>query len=72
MWGFLGAMGPVYIFMDDSARTHRTSIVDELHEGADFRCMDEISKSPDHNSIEYYWDGLGKAISQSSAPPPGI
>ncbi|GFX96505.1 hypothetical protein TNCV_1441791 [Trichonephila clavipes] len=60
--------------MDDNARSLRTHIVDEFQEGADIRRMDCPSMSPDPNSIEYVWDGLGKILSQPSSlprnPPP--
>ncbi|GFW43153.1 hypothetical protein TNCV_1475481 [Trichonephila clavipes] len=47
----------------------RTHIVDEFHEVADIRRMDWPSRSPDHNSIEYAWDGLEEAISHLNCPP---
>ncbi|GFV18092.1 hypothetical protein TNCV_168961 [Trichonephila clavipes] len=55
-----------YMFMNDNVQLHRTHIVNSFHEGADIRRMDLPSRSPDHNSIEYVWDGLGKDIFQRS------
>ncbi|GFW08276.1 hypothetical protein TNCV_1655911 [Trichonephila clavipes] len=62
-------MGPEYIFMDDNAWSYRTCIVDEFHEVADIGRVNWLSRYPDHNSIEYLWNGLGEAISQLSCPP---
>ncbi|GFT75062.1 transposable element Tc1 transposase [Trichonephila clavipes] len=68
---FLDCIGPdcISFFIDGSAQPHRTHIVDKFYEGIDIPRMDCPSRSPDHNSIEYVWDGLGKAISQGSSPP---
>ncbi|GFW79988.1 hypothetical protein TNCV_983971 [Trichonephila clavipes] len=44
-------------------------MVEEFHEEEDIRHIDRSSRFLDHNSIEYVWDGLGKAISQRSSPP---
>ncbi|GFU81109.1 hypothetical protein TNCV_1117611 [Trichonephila clavipes] len=40
----------------------------ELTSLMDFMKEDSSSMSPGQNSIEYVWDGLGKAISQLSCP----
>ncbi|GFT20725.1 hypothetical protein TNCV_3847711 [Trichonephila clavipes] len=50
--------------MDDDARSHRSHIVEEFHEGVDIR---RIDWSAGLNSVEHVWDGIGKANSVSQS-----
>ncbi|GFW65694.1 transposable element Tcb2 transposase [Trichonephila clavipes] len=59
---FRGTIGPDFIFMDDSARSHRTLAVKELLESEDIPRMDWPAYSPDLNPIEHVWDALGRHI----------
>ncbi|GFX59916.1 transposable element Tcb2 transposase [Trichonephila clavipes] len=59
---FRGAIGQVFIFMDDNARPHRTLAVEELLESEDITRMDWSAYSPDLNPIEHVWDALGRRI----------
>ncbi|GFX41789.1 transposable element Tcb2 transposase [Trichonephila clavipes] len=59
---FRGAIGPDLIFMDDSARPHRTLAVEELLESEDITRLDWPAYSPDLNPIEHVWDALRRRI----------
>ncbi|GFX01906.1 hypothetical protein TNCV_370951 [Trichonephila clavipes] len=64
----MGGMGLDHIFMEDIAHPHRAHIVDEFLEGKDIRHVHWPLRSPDLNPIEYIWNGLERAFSQSSSP----
>ncbi|GFU52712.1 hypothetical protein TNCV_2454251 [Trichonephila clavipes] len=55
--------------MDDNTRPNRIHIVDEFHSEANIDRLNGLSRSPNHNSIQYVWDGLRKAISQPNSLP---
>ncbi|GFV61872.1 DDE_3 domain-containing protein [Trichonephila clavipes] len=61
------AMGAEFLFMDDNARTHRASIVDECLQSEDISRMDWPAYSPDLNPIEHVWDMLGRRIAARQA-----
>ncbi|GFW50400.1 transposable element Tc3 transposase [Trichonephila clavipes] len=66
---FRGAMGAEFLFMDDNARPHRATIVDECLQSEDITRMDWPAYSPDLNPIEYVWDMLGRRIAARQPPP---
>ncbi|GFV04264.1 transposable element Tcb2 transposase [Trichonephila clavipes] len=57
---FRGAIDPDFIFMDDTARPHRTLAIEELLESEDISRMDTYS--PDSIPIVHVWDALGRRI----------
>ncbi|GFU74940.1 transposable element Tcb1 transposase [Trichonephila clavipes] len=61
-----GAMGAEFLFMDDNARPHRTSIADECLQSEDITRRDWSAYSPDLNPIEYVWDMLRRRIATPS------
>ncbi|GFV54842.1 transposable element Tcb2 transposase [Trichonephila clavipes] len=67
---FRGAMGAEFLFMDDNARPHHASIVDECLQSEDITRMDWPTYSPDLNSIEHVWDMLGRRIAAARQPLP--
>ncbi|GFV58762.1 transposable element Tcb2 transposase [Trichonephila clavipes] len=50
---FRGAMGAEFLFMDDNARLHRATIVNECLQSKDISRMDWPAYSPDLNPIEH-------------------
>ncbi|GFU02288.1 transposable element Tcb1 transposase [Trichonephila clavipes] len=66
---FRGAMGAEFLFMDDNARPHRATIVDECLQSEDTTRMDWPAYSPDLNLIEYVRDMLGRRIAARQPPP---
>ncbi|GFW56328.1 uncharacterized protein TNCV_2088371 [Trichonephila clavipes] len=50
---FRGAMGAVFLFMDDNARPHCANIVDDCLQSEDITRMDWPAYSPDLNPIEH-------------------
>ncbi|GFW98799.1 transposable element Tcb1 transposase [Trichonephila clavipes] len=68
---FRGAMGAVFLFMDDNARPHRANIIDECLQSEDFSRMDWSAYSPDLNRIEHVWHMLGRRISARQPLTPG-
>ncbi|GFU52737.1 hypothetical protein TNCV_275521 [Trichonephila clavipes] len=51
--------------LDDSSRWKADGRLQE----ANIDRLNGLSRSPDHNSIQYVWDGLRKAISQPNSLP---
>ncbi|GFS55666.1 histone-lysine N-methyltransferase SETMAR [Trichonephila clavipes] len=62
-------MGAEFLFMDDNARPHRASIVDECLQSEDITRMDWSAYSPDLNPIEHVCDMLGRRIAARRPPP---
>ncbi|GFT65192.1 transposable element Tcb2 transposase [Trichonephila clavipes] len=66
---FRGAMGAEFLFMDDNARSHRATIVDECLQSEDITRMDWPAYSPDMNPIEHVWDMRGLQMAARQPPP---
>ncbi|GFS90033.1 transposable element Tcb1 transposase [Trichonephila clavipes] len=66
---FQGAMGAVFLFMDDNARHHRANIVDECLQSENITRMDWPAYSPDMNPTEHVWDMLGRGIAPRQPHP---
>ena len=65
------AVGPTFSLMDDNARPHGASIVDDYLESEGIARMARLAYSLDLNPIENLWDALGRAVS-SRFPPSAI
>ncbi|GFU66132.1 transposable element Tc3 transposase [Trichonephila clavipes] len=66
---FRGAVGPDFIFMDDSAPCHRAVLIDDFLETENIQRMSWPANSLDLNPIEHVWDILGTQIAALSHPP---
>ncbi|GFX61255.1 transposable element Tcb2 transposase [Trichonephila clavipes] len=66
---FRGAMGAEFLFMDDSARPPRASIVDECLQWEVITRMDCPAYSQDWNPIEHVCDMHGRRIAARQPPP---
>ncbi|GFU17579.1 transposable element Tcb2 transposase [Trichonephila clavipes] len=66
---FRGAMGLLFLFMDDNAPCHRTVAAEQLLESEDIERMDWPARSPDLNPIEHVWDFLGRCLAARTLPP---
>ncbi|GFU82114.1 transposable element Tcb1 transposase [Trichonephila clavipes] len=66
---FWSTMGAEFRFLDDSARPHRSNIVDDCLQSEDITRMDWPAYSPDLYPIEHVWDMLGQRIAARQPPP---
>ncbi|GFX74436.1 transposable element Tcb2 transposase [Trichonephila clavipes] len=55
--------------MDDNARPHQATLVDEFLESEDIKRIPWPANSPGLNPIENLWDYLGRAIARRHPPP---
>ena len=53
---------PNFLFQDDNAPAHRSSLVTSYHERTGTRRIDWPAKSPDLNPIEHVWDFIGRML----------
>ena len=63
------AVGPTFVLMDDNALPRRAAIVDVYLESEGIARMAWPTHSSDHNSIENFWDALGRGVSSRFSPP---
>jgi transposase len=66
---FQAAIGPHFIYIDDSTRLHRTRNVIIALENNGMQHLALPPRSPDLNPIEHEWNTLGNAL-QNYLPPP--
>jgi transposase len=66
---YAGAIGDVFILMDDNARLQRARVLTEYLENETIERMDWPSLSPDLNPKEHAWDKLQQVISARPEPP---
>ncbi|GFT99535.1 transposable element Tcb2 transposase [Trichonephila clavipes] len=66
---FRGAKGAEFLFMNDNARPHHASIVDECLQSEDITRMYCPAYSPDLNPIQHVWDMLGRQIAARQPLP---
>ncbi|GFV31845.1 transposable element Tc3 transposase [Trichonephila clavipes] len=66
---FRAAIGAEFLFMDDNARPHRASIVDECLQSEDITRMVWPAYSPDLNPIKHVWNMLGQRIAARQPSP---
>ncbi|GFU48640.1 transposable element Tcb2 transposase [Trichonephila clavipes] len=66
---FRGAMGLLFLFMDDNAPCHRIVAAEQILESEDIERMDWLARSPDLNLIEHVWEFLGRRLAARTLPP---
>ena len=66
---YAGAIGPVFILMDDNARPLRAHVTNAYLERETVVRMDWPARSPDLNPIEHVWDMLQHAVSARPVQP---
>ncbi|GBM71698.1 hypothetical protein AVEN_195438-1 [Araneus ventricosus] len=66
---FRGAMGADFVLVDDDARPHRATIVDECLAEEDITLLEWPSFSPDLNPAGHICDMLGRRVAASHASP---
>ena len=49
---YTAAVGPTFVLMDDNARSHGATIIDDYLESEEIACMAWPAYSPDFNPIE--------------------
>ncbi|GFT11648.1 hypothetical protein TNCV_264461 [Trichonephila clavipes] len=69
MFVFLGgAVGPEFLFMDDTPRPHRSIEVSYTLKSENIIRIQSSVYSPNLNPIEHAWDALHRRISQRTIP----
>ncbi|GFW76153.1 transposable element Tcb2 transposase [Trichonephila clavipes] len=66
---FRGAVGPAFIFIDDTAPCYRVVLIVDFLETENIQRMSWPANSPDLNPIEHGSDMLGRQIATLSHPP---
>nr|CAH7761922.1 unnamed protein product [Callosobruchus chinensis] len=62
-------IGDQFIFMDDNARPHRTTAVQQALENGNLPRLEWPAMSPDMNPIQHVWDYVSRAIFNRNNPP---
>ncbi|GFY03043.1 transposable element Tc3 transposase [Trichonephila clavipes] len=66
---FRGAVGDIFVFMDDNATCHRTLAVQDCLDSEGIQRLVWPARSPDLNTIENVWDALGRQVAGRNYPP---
>ncbi|GFT98880.1 transposable element Tcb2 transposase [Trichonephila clavipes] len=66
---FRGAVGDIFVFMDDNATCHRTLAVQDCLDSEGIQRLVWPARSPDLNPIENVWDALGRQVAGRNYPP---